>query len=195
MRHGCPLSKRSPASFVARTLPGAWQASRVHRSVAGVIAALPRNRIFFSEELGDITSTQVDKICGLGLEGIVSKDRDAPYRSGRTGSWIKVKCVKRETLTIIGFVPSTASIAALYPCDAAEPALATPAYPSSGPSSAGHPIGGSCLWFRRYPATNPGCWEAACFRQRLCFRDPCRSRRDVTEIYVRRFHDHFVSAL
>ncbi len=29
--------------------------------------------------------------CKLGLEGIVSKRIDMPYRSGRTKSWIKVK--------------------------------------------------------------------------------------------------------
>jgi ATP-dependent DNA ligase len=39
--------------------------------------------------------------CALGLEGIVSKRRDAPYRSGRWPDWIKVKnadapAVKRE---------------------------------------------------------------------------------------------------
>jgi bifunctional non-homologous end joining protein LigD len=29
--------------------------------------------------------------CSMGLEGIVSKRRDAPYRSGRCADWIKVK--------------------------------------------------------------------------------------------------------
>jgi len=29
--------------------------------------------------------------CKLGLEGIVSKRIDAPYRSGRARSWLKVK--------------------------------------------------------------------------------------------------------
>jgi hypothetical protein len=29
--------------------------------------------------------------CKLGLEGIVSKRRDYPYRSGRTKSWIKIQ--------------------------------------------------------------------------------------------------------
>ena len=29
--------------------------------------------------------------CKLGCEGIVSKQRDAPYRSGRVRTWIKVK--------------------------------------------------------------------------------------------------------
>jgi bifunctional non-homologous end joining protein LigD len=28
----------------------------------------------------------------LGLEGIVSKRRDAPYRSGKQCGWVKVKC-------------------------------------------------------------------------------------------------------
>jgi bifunctional non-homologous end joining protein LigD len=39
----------------------------------------------------------------LGLEGIVSKRRDAPYRSGRGGSWLKVKCRNREEIVVIGF--------------------------------------------------------------------------------------------
>ena len=30
-------------------------------------------------------------VCDLGLEGIVSKKIDAPYRSGPSKSWIKVK--------------------------------------------------------------------------------------------------------
>jgi bifunctional non-homologous end joining protein LigD len=29
--------------------------------------------------------------CALGLEGIVSKRRDARYRSGRTLTWLKIK--------------------------------------------------------------------------------------------------------
>jgi bifunctional non-homologous end joining protein LigD len=29
--------------------------------------------------------------CKLGLEGIVSKRIDAPYRSGRVKTWVKVK--------------------------------------------------------------------------------------------------------
>jgi bifunctional non-homologous end joining protein LigD len=36
--------------------------------------------------------------CKLGLEGIVSKRRDFPYRSGRTKSWIKVKNPKSPAM-------------------------------------------------------------------------------------------------
>jgi len=32
-----------------------------------------------------------DAVCKLGLEGIVSKKFTAPYRSGPSKSWIKVK--------------------------------------------------------------------------------------------------------
>jgi bifunctional non-homologous end joining protein LigD len=39
--------------------------------------------------------------CKLGLEGIVSKRKDSPYRSGRSPDWLKMKnpdapAVKRE---------------------------------------------------------------------------------------------------
>ena len=40
--------------------------------------------------------------CKLGLEGIVSKRKDSPYRSGRSPDWLKMKnpnapAVKRES--------------------------------------------------------------------------------------------------
>jgi bifunctional non-homologous end joining protein LigD len=39
----------------------------------------------------------------MGLEGVVSKVRDARYHSGRTNDWVKVTCRQRETLPIAGF--------------------------------------------------------------------------------------------
>jgi bifunctional non-homologous end joining protein LigD len=41
--------------------------------------------------------------CRFGVEGIVSKRRDRPYRPGRGSSWVKVKCANREELVVIGF--------------------------------------------------------------------------------------------
>ena len=46
--------------------------------------------------------------CGLGLEGVVSKLRDAPYRPGRGKSWVKAKCSARQEFVVAGFAPSTA---------------------------------------------------------------------------------------
>ncbi|HEX4683650.1 MAG TPA: DNA ligase D, partial [Gemmatimonadaceae bacterium] len=44
------------------------------------------------------------KACALGAEGIISKLRDAPYRSGaRSADWQKIKCVKRQEFVIGGF--------------------------------------------------------------------------------------------
>jgi bifunctional non-homologous end joining protein LigD len=47
--------------------------------------------------------------CRLSLEGVVSKLRDAPYRAGRSKSWIKSKCSARQEFVIGGYVPSTVS--------------------------------------------------------------------------------------
>lgn len=47
--------------------------------------------------------------CRLSLEGVVSKLRDAPYRSGRSKDWIKSKCSARQEFVISGYVPSSVS--------------------------------------------------------------------------------------
>ena len=46
--------------------------------------------------------------CELSLEGIVSKLRDAPYRSGRSQNVIKTKCHNAQELVVAGFTASTA---------------------------------------------------------------------------------------
>ena len=45
--------------------------------------------------------------CRFGLEGIVSKRKDLPYRPGRNDCWLKSKCVHRQEFVILGYVPST----------------------------------------------------------------------------------------
>jgi ATP-dependent DNA ligase len=47
--------------------------------------------IRFSEHLAGDGARVFEHACRLGLEGIVSKRRDAPYRSGRSKAWVKVK--------------------------------------------------------------------------------------------------------
>ena len=44
--------------------------------------------------------------CAAGLEGIISKPAATPYRSGRAGDWLKVKCGQRQEFVIGGFVPA-----------------------------------------------------------------------------------------
>ncbi len=45
----------------------------------------------------------------LGLEGIVAKRRDALYRPGRSGTWLKVKAGAREELVVVGFTDPAGS--------------------------------------------------------------------------------------
>ncbi len=43
--------------------------------------------------------------CELGLDGIISKDRQRQYRSGRRPEWLKIKCVLCDSFVIVGFEP------------------------------------------------------------------------------------------
>ncbi len=72
--------------------------------VAGLAASSP---VRFSEHLAEDGPTMLEHACRLGLEGIVSKRVDMPYRSGRGEHWLKSKSVLRQEFIIIGYVPST----------------------------------------------------------------------------------------
>ncbi|HWM91362.1 MAG TPA: DNA ligase D [Thermoanaerobaculia bacterium] len=41
--------------------------------------------------------------CSYALEGMISKRADLPYQSGRSKDWLKVKCLKRQEMVIVGF--------------------------------------------------------------------------------------------
>jgi bifunctional non-homologous end joining protein LigD len=45
----------------------------------------------------------LESACRMHLEGIVSKELDAPYRSGRVGSWVKTKCRAGHEVVIGGW--------------------------------------------------------------------------------------------
>jgi DNA ligase D-like protein (predicted ligase) len=44
-----------------------------------------------------------EQACGLKLEGIVSKQADAPYAPGNRALWLKVKCLNREEFVVVGW--------------------------------------------------------------------------------------------
>jgi bifunctional non-homologous end joining protein LigD len=49
--------------------------------------------------------------CEVALEGTVAKQRDAPYRPGRSRAWLKLKCIDREDFAIVGWTdPSGARV-------------------------------------------------------------------------------------
>jgi bifunctional non-homologous end joining protein LigD len=65
-------------------------------------------RIRCVEHFDDDGQLILKHACGLGLEGVVSKRRDAPYRSGRSENFIKSKCHNAQEFVVAGFTPSTA---------------------------------------------------------------------------------------
>lgn len=63
--------------------------------------------ILLSEEVDADGAEFFRAACALGLEGIIAKRRDMPYRSGKRPEWLKIKCVRRDTFVIIGYEPSS----------------------------------------------------------------------------------------
>jgi bifunctional non-homologous end joining protein LigD len=62
-----------------------------------------------SEEAHGSGAELLVKACRMGLEGIIAKHRDRPYRSGRTGDWVKIKCIQSESFIIVGYEKSEAA--------------------------------------------------------------------------------------
>ena len=71
------------------------------RRLARLLGRAKRRSIQFTEHLTGDGPTVFEHVCRMGLEGIVSKRTDAPYRSGRSRTWLKSKnpasaAVRRE---------------------------------------------------------------------------------------------------
>jgi bifunctional non-homologous end joining protein LigD len=49
-------------------------------------------------ETGEIGPDLFRAACNMGLEGLVSKRRDRPYRAGRSPYWVKVKNPKSSAM-------------------------------------------------------------------------------------------------
>ncbi len=81
-----------------------------------LIATADSGRFLYSQHVIGSGPAVHAQACKMGVEGVVSKLRDAPYRSGRTDSWIKATCRKRDTFTVVAFVPGTGvgTVGALY---------------------------------------------------------------------------------
>lgn len=65
--------------------------------------------IRLSEEVEGDGEVLMEAACQHGLEGIIAKHMDRPYRSGRTGDWLKIKCVQSDSFIIVGYEFSTAA--------------------------------------------------------------------------------------
>ena len=82
----------------------------LQQALAGAAANSP---IHYSEHLETDGPTMLEHSCRLGLEGIISKRKDLPYRAGRGDHWLKSKCRQSQEFVILGYVPSTAASGAV----------------------------------------------------------------------------------
>ena len=57
-----------------------------------------KDGILLNEHIEDDGELVFEHACRLGLEGIIAKRIDAPYKSGRCKSWIKVKNPKSPAM-------------------------------------------------------------------------------------------------
>jgi bifunctional non-homologous end joining protein LigD len=60
-------------------------------NLARLFARRPDGIFVAPFEQGEIGPNLFEQACKFGLEGLVSKRRDRPYRAGRSPHWIKVK--------------------------------------------------------------------------------------------------------
>ena len=88
-QHSGRPSSKSALSVDGTLRPSAWPPWAKRRSIR------------FNEHLIGDGPTVFEHVCRMGLEGIVSKRTDVPYRSGLSKTWLKSKdpasaAVRRE---------------------------------------------------------------------------------------------------
>lgn len=71
--------------------------------------------ILLSETINADPVALLEHARSLGLEGIVGKHLDQPYRSGRTGDCVKLKCVQSEAFFIASYETSTGTSSGISP--------------------------------------------------------------------------------
>jgi bifunctional non-homologous end joining protein LigD len=81
-----------------RPLPLSARKARLKELVAGLEPA-----IRYVEHLETSGDAVLQAACRIDLEGVVSKRLDAPYRSGRTDTWVKSKCRGGQEVVIGGW--------------------------------------------------------------------------------------------
>ncbi len=72
-----------------------------------------RGALRYSDHLAGEAGRVRHQACAMGLEGIVCKLADAPYRGARGRDWLKVKCQGREEFAVLGWTPPDGSRAGL----------------------------------------------------------------------------------
>ena len=72
------------------------------RLLAKMLAKVPPAIQYMAHVIGDGAAFYA-AACAHKIEGIVSKQLDAPYKPGDRGTWRKVKCINEDEFVVVGF--------------------------------------------------------------------------------------------
>ncbi|OGN49180.1 MAG: ATP-dependent DNA ligase [Caulobacterales bacterium RIFOXYB1_FULL_67_16] len=85
-----------------RDLPLSHRKARLQAHVDRV-PAKARKRLRYVDHFASTGQAVLDSACRMDLEGVISKTLDAPYRAGRSSTWVKSKCRGRDEVVIGGW--------------------------------------------------------------------------------------------
>lgn len=79
---------------------------RVRKRRLEAVLAGRQSPVRYSTHVEGDGARVLDAFCAEGFEGVVSKRADAPYVSGRTKTWLKVKCAAEQEFVVGGYARS-----------------------------------------------------------------------------------------
>jgi bifunctional non-homologous end joining protein LigD len=77
------------------------------QALSRLLVRMPKGPVKLSEHFKEPGGLLLKHACRMSLEGIIAKRSNAPYRPGRGGDWLKVKCSDRQEFVVAGYAPST----------------------------------------------------------------------------------------
>ncbi len=86
-----------------RSLRGQPLSARKRRLKALLGPAAKKGPIFYTDHLEGDGATMLRQLCERGFEGMIAKKADAPYRSGRSKAWLKLKCDRAQEFVVVGW--------------------------------------------------------------------------------------------
>src|SRR5262249_731849 len=97
---GNDLTYRFP--LIVETLAPTSAVIEVRKATLASIVAKAGPGIRFNEHIEGDGETFFRHACKLGLEGVVSKRKNSPYRSGRSPDWLKMKNLHASRRKLVG---------------------------------------------------------------------------------------------
>ncbi|MBA4264061.1 MAG: DNA ligase D [Comamonadaceae bacterium] len=81
--------------------------------LAGLLSARDVDMVRFSVAFDGTSADVLLSACRLGLEGVIAKQKQSVYRSGRSSDWLKLKCGRRQEFVIGGYTEGKGSRAGM----------------------------------------------------------------------------------